>query len=79
MFVTISLEDVGRENDQAWWAFIAEIAMLGTAWSKDMVFFIVLAMWFALGFRVCIWLERLLARAYRRLTAPKYGPPPTTL
>jgi hypothetical protein len=76
-FMTISLEDIGRGDDQIWWMKIENITLLGMADRE--VILIPMVLWFVAGFWFCIWLERLLAKAYRRLTAPKYGPPPTLL
>jgi hypothetical protein len=76
-FMTIILEDVGRRDDQRWWEQISNIPLLGMA--ERGVILIPMVLWFVAGFWFCIWLERLVAKAYRRLTAPKHGPPPTAM
>jgi hypothetical protein len=79
LFITIILEDIGRGDDQRWWDKISTITLLGTTDPRGAGVLGPIILWFVAGFWFCIWLERLLAKAYRRLTAPKPAPPPTLL
>jgi hypothetical protein len=64
-YITISLEDIGRTDEQMWWWETADLVLLGAAWNSGILFLLVLGLWFAVGFGLCMLVERLVAKLFR--------------